>query len=69
MEININQLGSIIEGFEKTGYFHSDSLLEAIEQMKEDSHTTVGISIQVEELDTQEEVLFNELLQKIIDNH
>lgn len=43
MEINLSELGLILHGLYMSDYFNSEDIEEAIEQMIEDSDTTITI--------------------------
>lgn len=54
MEIRISEIGKIVSQYYNLGYFENDSLEVAIEKMKVDSNTTIGIALQSNEDKTEE---------------
>lgn len=45
-EISTKTIGNILKGFHLQGYFHSDNLELAIEQLINDTETKIGVSFQ-----------------------
>lgn len=68
MEISISKIGKIVDSYQKLGYFDSDSLESAINKMKNDSETGVGISIQLDKNSEIDEVTLNKTLDEIFDS-
>ncbi|MCB5955625.1 hypothetical protein [Enterococcus sp. CWB-B31] len=54
MEIPIHKLGDIVEQYYKLGYFNNDSLESAIKKMEADLETTIGITLQHNENEAEE---------------
>ena len=68
MEIPISKIGKIIDSYQKLGYFDSDSLESAINKMKNDFETGVGISIQLDKNSEIDEVTLNKTLDAIFES-
>ena len=60
MEIQAQYISAILKAMKDNSYFDSNSLDDAINLMKKDSETTFSLSIQMKNLDLQEQVILNE---------
>lgn len=68
MEIQVQYIAAILKAMKDNGYFDSNSLDDAIVLMKKDPETSFSLSIQMKNLDIQEQVLLNELIEKAMNN-
>lgn len=52
MEIPMSQIGTILHHYFMAGYFETDNLEEALQQLIDDQETSIGIDIQQPKVDT-----------------